>query len=87
MVRPGKKTSALFLGGFALAQILRENGVISEDPLVAYVYSALLRDFLTLVPDEWETWVTERCDRMWQSILAFWVGKEKNPDQKGGPEV
>ena len=86
MVRSGKKTAALFLGGFALAQILRENGVISDDPLVAYVYSAVLRDFLTLVPDEWETWVTERWKMMVQSCLAYWLGG-RNEDRRDGPEV
>ena len=54
MVRPGLKVAIGFAGSFAVAWSLKVGGIIEDDPLVVYTYSALLRDLLFLAPQAWE---------------------------------
>ena len=43
MVKSGKKVAGIFIGSFALAQLLSEAGYIDDDPVTVYQYSALIR--------------------------------------------
>ena len=73
MVKTGWKTSACFLAGYVLAQILHERGLV-ENALIGYHYAGPIRDVITLLPDEWEEkmemvanramgWVISNCSR------------------------
>ena len=64
MVKSGRKVALAFLGSYALAQMLRERGIIEDDPLVVYTYSAMIRDLLALIPDWWEEALGDRCGRL-----------------------
>ena len=71
MVKPGAKTAAGFIGAYIIAQILRERGMIEDDPLVVYTYSAMIRDVMMLVPQAWETATEETVYRVICAIKRF----------------
>ena len=78
MVRSGKKVALAFVGSFALAQSLSEAGIIEDDPMVVYTYSALIRDLLALCPDEWESAVEEMIMRLINRIRRMLGGRGSN---------
>ena len=67
MVKSGKKVALAFLGGYAIAQLLFERGYI-DDPSEVYVWSALLRDVLMVVPDIVEKWLEDKADKAWMTV-------------------
>ena len=80
MVKSGRKVALAFLGSYALAQLLRERGIIEDDPLVVYTYSAMIRDLLAILPETWEVALEDLMGRLLDKILGG-CGRRGNPPQ------
>ena len=71
MVKSGRKVAIGFVGSFALAVLMKEQGIIEDEPIIVYAYSSLMRDLLQLIPDAWEDAGERLAVRAWQSVKAW----------------